>query len=82
MNRHILFADFVRRLKDDIQEIRENYNADINRQCKKKPVLFYSVAFSMMKRLLTWNFFGELKLCNNLINISKTNKFLELLVTE
>ncbi len=82
VNRYISYADSVRCLKDHIKEIGENYNADINRQHKKGPVFLDSVAFSKIKRLLTWYSLGELKLYNNLINISKTNKFLELLATE
>lgn len=82
MNRHISLADSVRRLKDHIQKIGENYDADINRQRKQGLVLLDSVVFSKIKRLLTWYSLGELKLYNNLINTSKTNKFLELLATE
>ncbi len=82
VNRYISLADSVRRLKDHIKEIGENYDADINRQSKKRPVLLDSVAFSKIKGVLVWYSLGELKLYNNLINISKTNKFLELLATE
>ena len=82
VNQHISLADFVYCLKDHIQEIGENHNANINRQYKKKAVLFDSVTFSTMKRVLTWYFLGELKLYNNSINILKTKKFLELLATE
>lgn len=57
-NRHISLADSVRRLKDHIQEIGGNYDADINRQRKKAPVLLDPVAFSKIKRLLTWYSLG------------------------
>ncbi len=82
VNQHISLADSLRHLKNHIQEIGENYDADINKQRKKGPVLLDSVAFSKIKRLLTWYFLSKLKLYNNLINILKTNKFLELLATE
>ncbi len=82
VNRQISLADSLRHVKHHIQLIGENYNSDINRQGKKGPVLLDSVVFSKIKRLSTWYFLSERMLHNNLINISKTHKFLGLLATE
>lgn len=67
VNRHISPADSVRRLKNHIQEIGRNYDLDINRQRKKAPVLLDPVAFSKIKRLLTWYSLGEYYFYNNVV---------------
>lgn len=58
VNRHISLADSIHCLKDHIEEIKRNDDVNINRLRKKAPVCLDPVAFSRIKRLLTWYSLG------------------------
>ncbi len=72
----------VRRIKEQIQEIRVVYDADINQQCTKAPYLLDNRAFAKMKHFLTWHSLGKLYHPLLLVIFSLIYTFEELLAKE
>lgn len=50
----------VRYIKEHIQEIRIEYNANINKKRTKAPYLLNKKDFAKLKHLLTWYSLGKL----------------------
>ena len=52
-------AESVRRIKDHIKQIGIQYDEEINKKRAKVPRLLDKVAFSEIKRLITWHALGK-----------------------
>ncbi len=52
-------AGSVHRIKYQIKQIGIQYDEEINKQRAKVPRLLDKVAFSEIKRLITWHTFGK-----------------------
>ncbi len=82
VNRQMPIAEFVRQIKEHIQEIRVVYDADINKQRTKAPRLLVNRAFAKIKYLLTWLPLGKLYHLLLLVIFSLMYTFEELLAKE
>ena len=67
VNWHIFLTNSFSCLKNHIQEIWKNHNADIKVEYKKALVIFDQVAFSNLKQPLTWYFFSKFWFCKNIV---------------
>ena len=59
VDRQMPLAESVRRIKDHIKQIGVQYDEEINKQRAKVPRLLDKVAFSEIKRLITWHALGK-----------------------
>ena len=59
VNRQMPLAESVGRIKDHFKQIGIQYDEEINKQRAKVPRLLDKVAFSEIKRLITWHALGK-----------------------